>query len=391
MRELSIPDIQNVFKAIDPWISQQVTEGYLPMLGLAAYKDGQLVCNRIYEGSGKVSSPNPGCASLFAMASQSKTVTIAAIFKLAEQDKLRLDDFVVDIIPELDVHPQSPFRQIRIKDLMRHQSPLGFIEKGIKFPYGMDAKRLLRQLSQTRLNSIIAERVSQKPLETYIVTNLFRPNSIRDIFPSIKAMSSFDRARIVEGHDIIKEKPFTVKPMDRQALNAPLGMVASVEAMAHFYDLLLTGKILSPHHTEMILRDTVPFGPRGSNFRTSFGVHHMPVDRIDSAEYDPEKPDRFISHAGKLVGFSSLNGRYEPLGLTISCVTNSLNLPACGAQNSPGQVDIINFGRSMFCMLRQIAGELRQNKNFEEILSLTKPLHPLRIIPSMQNMAQAVL
>jgi len=101
----------------DFMVSHKVSAGSLAI----TYK-GRLVFARGYTWS-KADSPATEPTSLFRIASLSKPVTSAGIFKLVEENQLRLDDKFIDILPYGTPEEQSPdpnLGKVTILHLLEH-------------------------------------------------------------------------------------------------------------------------------------------------------------------------------------------------------------------------------------------------------------------------------
>jgi CubicO group peptidase (beta-lactamase class C family) len=70
-------------------------------------------------------NPEPVDAhTLFAIASNTKAFTAAALQQLAEQGKLKMDDRVIDHLPWFRMSDPYVTHEMRIRDLLAHRSGL---------------------------------------------------------------------------------------------------------------------------------------------------------------------------------------------------------------------------------------------------------------------------
>ena len=381
----SASPLTRAFAILDHWTGLQVIDGNIPVFAIAAHNENGPVFNRVYKASGEGFSPQHGNAPLFDIGSLSKTVTVAAIFKLAEQGRVRLNDHFLDFFPEVHVPRASPLQQVTLLNLMRHQSPLAKMEGAIKGRQAIDPDELLRELAGTKLKAmgkglgkwdysnfgiallgLVIKRVASERTEEYVTKHLLRPHGLtRDIFPAIATMAPVDRARILIGNDLDKfGQPICIKPADRQALNASGGYIASAAGIAQFYHLLLTGEVLSRRHTWMLHKATISFGPPNGKMRYSFALHHIPIETNGT--------DHHVGHAGIKKGFQVLSGRSASLGLTIALMTNAPNLPPDNQHDYQGHVALLSMGLGLFRMLNAVA------KGPEKMISLPLSLTSIR-------------
>ena len=97
----------------------------VPGIAVAIVKDGQVVME---QGFGVKETGKPGAVdahTLFAIASNTKAFTAAALQMLAEQGKLKMDDRVIDHLPWFQMSDPYVTREMRIRDLLAHRSGLG--------------------------------------------------------------------------------------------------------------------------------------------------------------------------------------------------------------------------------------------------------------------------
>ncbi|MCC4592681.1 serine hydrolase [Xanthomonas campestris pv. cannae] len=96
----------------------------VPGIAIAIVKDGQVVLERGY-GVRELGKPEPVDAqTLFAIASNTKAFTAAALSILADEGKLKLEDRVVDHLPWFQMSDAYVTREMRVRDLLSHRSGL---------------------------------------------------------------------------------------------------------------------------------------------------------------------------------------------------------------------------------------------------------------------------
>jgi CubicO group peptidase (beta-lactamase class C family) len=110
---------------LDAAIEQARRDWNVPGLAVAIVKNGKVVHARGY-GVRELGKPGPVDAdTLFAIASNTKAFTAAAIAMLADDGKLTLNDRVVAHLPYFELYDPYVTRDIRISDLLSHRSGLG--------------------------------------------------------------------------------------------------------------------------------------------------------------------------------------------------------------------------------------------------------------------------
>lgn len=153
----------------------------------------------------------PDAGTIFHWASITKTFTAVAIMQLRDRGKLRLDDPIVDYVPELmAVHnPHGSMRAITIRHLLSHSAgfragtwpwggdkdwhpfePPGWEQVAAMMPYTEILFPPGSRYSYSNPGMIflarVIEKLSGEPYETYIDKEILRPLDMRETF--------FDRA-----------------------------------------------------------------------------------------------------------------------------------------------------------------------------------------------------
>ena len=110
---------------LDSLISKAREEWKVPGLAVAIVKDGKIVHAKGY-GVREVGKPNAVDAdTVFAIASNTKAFTGAAVAILEEDGKLEWDDHVQKHLPWLQLYDPYVSAEIRVEDLLCHRSGLG--------------------------------------------------------------------------------------------------------------------------------------------------------------------------------------------------------------------------------------------------------------------------
>ena len=96
----------------------------VPGIAVAIVKDGKVVLEQGF-GVREMGKPEAVDArTLFAIASNTKAFTAAALQMLAGQGKLHMDDRVIDHLPWFQMSDPYVTREMRIRDLLAHRSGL---------------------------------------------------------------------------------------------------------------------------------------------------------------------------------------------------------------------------------------------------------------------------
>lgn len=114
-----------VVERLDRYISVAQETWPVPGMAVAIVKDGEVVLARGY-GVLSIDDPTPVDEhTLFAIASNSKAFTSAALAILVDEGKLSWDDRVVEYLSYLRLYDEYVTEDLRIRDLLSHRSGLG--------------------------------------------------------------------------------------------------------------------------------------------------------------------------------------------------------------------------------------------------------------------------
>ena len=110
---------------IDHLVESTMAAFHVPGIAVGVVKDGKLVFAKGY-GVRELGQPGKVDANtLFAIASNTKAFTTAALAILVDEGKLHWDDKVIDYLPEFRLYDPYVTREFTIRDLLTHRSGLG--------------------------------------------------------------------------------------------------------------------------------------------------------------------------------------------------------------------------------------------------------------------------
>ena len=214
------------------------------------------------------------------------------------------------------------------------------------------------------LLGLVVVRVSGKNFNHFVFKNFLEPHGILNLFPALASMSTTDRARILDGKTIDeKNNPISFKIEDQKALNPSLGFIGGPDGVASFYHLLITGKMLSKHHTAMLHEAHIDTGQRGPDLRQSPGIYYRAMGVNAKKPVDLKKDAYLAVYAGFKAGHFSLTGHYH--GITVLMMTNN-------ARTMPGLEHeyygstargILSFMPDLLRKLKRVAQEAKQKRN----------------------------
>jgi CubicO group peptidase (beta-lactamase class C family) len=110
---------------IDRIVGRAMETFSVPGVAVGIVKDGRLVFGKGYgvRAVGKAERVDPD--TVFAIGSNTKAFTVAALGILADEGKIRWDDRVIDHLPQFRLADPYVTREFTIRDLLTHRSGLG--------------------------------------------------------------------------------------------------------------------------------------------------------------------------------------------------------------------------------------------------------------------------
>lgn len=302
--------------ANDP--AQSVDELFKPVAGgkspgasVAVLRDGQVVFMKAY-GMADVEKGVPNSpATIFRLASVTKTFTAIAVLQLVESGKLKLDDTLSKYVPEF---PNS--EKIQISQLLSHMAGVpDFVSleeagrKGLEFAPGT---RINYSNNGYHLLGKVIEKVSGQPWDEYLKQRIFTPLGMLhtgyDNTPSLAGRAT----PYVAGAD----GAYAAIPLpDAREAYAGGGLYSTVEDMARWVQALPLGKLLRPETLELA---TTP-GTLADGRRTSYGYGWMTSTFRGLRE---------VGHGGDITGYNSFVARYPDEKLTVIVLENMGMRPA---------------------------------------------------------------
>jgi len=110
---------------IDLLVERAMKTFEVPGIAVAIVKDGKVIHSKGYGVSSLVTMQKTDENTLFAIASNSKAFTSAALGILVDDGKLKWNDRVTDYIPEFKMYNPYVTEEFTIKDMLTHRSGLG--------------------------------------------------------------------------------------------------------------------------------------------------------------------------------------------------------------------------------------------------------------------------
>lgn len=138
--QLSPKELDRTLKALDAEFEQSIADYHIPALAVAVVHEGQIAFAKAY-GVRNTDTGEPADAhTLFAVASNTKAFTAAALAQLVDDGRIRWDDRVRDHLPWFTLYDPYVSEEMRVRDLLCHRSGLGTFSGDLLW-YGSDHSR----------------------------------------------------------------------------------------------------------------------------------------------------------------------------------------------------------------------------------------------------------
>ncbi len=316
----------------------------VPGIAVAVVKDDKIVHMKGYGVISTISGKKTDENTLFAIASNSKAFTAAALGILVDEGKLRWETKVIDIIPEFRLYNAYVTEDFNIKDLLTHRSGMGlgagdlmlwpdsstFTKEEI-----IHNLRYLKQTSSFRTKydydnllylvaGEVVARVSGQSWEQFIEERIMQPLGMER--SSASPARARDRSNMIDAHVPVNGVLRVVPMYESDLLNPAGGIISSVADMTKWVMMQLNrGKygenqgmqLLSEKtHREMWTPQTIIPVRSPGPYRSHFAGYGLGWGLTDVSGYLQ------ASHTGGLAGIVTQVTLIPELKLGIIVFTN---------------------------------------------------------------------
>jgi CubicO group peptidase (beta-lactamase class C family) len=240
---------------LDAFFAEAQEAWPVPGLAVAIVKDGETVLAR---GYGVRELGAPGVVdehTLFAIASNTKAFTAAALAILVEEGRLSWDDPVTDHLPYFRLYDPYVSQEMRIRDLLSHRSGLGtFSGDLLWYGTGYTAEEVVRRARHlppagpfrasygySNLMFIAAgeviSAVSGKPWQDFVEERILRPLEMNRTVTSVSDLPAM--ANVATPHKNRTDGVYPLAWYNWDAMAAAGGIISSVSDMAEWMKLRL--------------------------------------------------------------------------------------------------------------------------------------------------------
>ena len=241
--------------AVDRYIEAARSDWSVPGLAVAIVKDDELLFAKGY-GVREIGGDEPvDAATLFAIASNTKAFTAAALAVLVDEGKIDWDDRVVEHLPYFQLYDPYVTREMRVRDLLCHRSGLGrFSGDLIWWGTHYNPEEILRRVRHlpaagpfrahygySNVMFIaageIAARVSGRSFGELVEERFLKPLGMSRTVSSVAALEHLPNVATPHGEVDSKLVTFPWQPWDNSV--AAGGLISSVNDMSRWLRLQL--------------------------------------------------------------------------------------------------------------------------------------------------------
>ncbi len=349
MSSLDVSDwLPHATRYVADWLDFQMRLSEQPGCVLAVAHNGALVCERAYgvadARTGEALTPR----HRFRVASHSKTFTAAAILKLREAGRLRLDDPVGTHLPGLSAEVGA----VTLAQLLAHSG--GLMRDGVDAGHWLqrqaflDAAALHAQLAEPLtlpanerfkysnlgfgLLGLVIAAVTGTPYETWVAREIVAAAGLLETAPDMPIAADLPRA---QGHGTrlpLGSRPVLPGDTPTHALAAATGFVSTAGDLARFFGQLSPGAAHS----------VLSAASRREMARRHWRTPHAQVERhygLGTMSGDVEQLAWF-GHGGAFPGYITRTAVVPEWDVAVSIVTNAID--GLANQWSDGALHIMN-------------------------------------------------
>lgn len=243
-------DLDARLKEIDEYAAKAGRDWDVPGFALAIVKDDKVVFAKGYGVREKNKSEPVDADTLFAIASNTKAFTSAALAILVDEGKLKWDDPVTKYLPHFQLHDSYVTREMTVRDLLSHRSGLATFAGDLLWyesSYGRD--EIIRRVRHLRSTSSFRSRFGYQNI-MFVAAG--------EIVPAVTD-TSWD--------DFLRERLFQ-----------PLGMRRTATRHA---ELMRASNVATPHNEADGRLRAIPFG----NVDNAGGAGAIKSSAADMAEW----------------------------------------------------------------------------------------------------------
>ncbi len=329
---------------IDQLVNETIEKLNVAGVAVAIVKDGKVIYNKGYGVTSTKTKEKVNADTRFAIASNSKAFTAAALAILIDDGQLNWTDKVVDHVPEFKMYDTYVTANFTIADLLTHRSGLGlgagdlmFFPDGgdftmddilKSFQYQKKVSDFRTKFDYDNLLYIVAgevvKRISGKSWSEFVESKIMKPIGMNNSAGTYQRLAN--KKNVAMPHSTINGQLQPIETFDIELGAAAGGIYASVNDLTKWMLLQLnegqqdeTTVFSKKNHREMWKPHTnLGFNPRPtSHYKTHFSAYGLGWLISDFQGYI------VYNHTGGLPGMLSKTTIIPELNLGIVVLTNT--------------------------------------------------------------------
>lgn len=330
-------------KEIDEYAAKALRDWNVPGAAIAIVKDDKVIFAKGY-GVRERGKPAPvDERTLFAVASNSKAFTAAALAILVDEGKIKWDDPVTKYLPEFQLYDPYVTRELTVRDLLSHRSGLAtFGGDLLWYESSYDRKEILRRIRYLKPTSSFRSRygyqnimflaageivavVTGKSWDEFVRERFFVPLGMKTTNTSIRAFKAGDN--VATPHNEVDGKLRVIRYGNVDAAGGAAAINSNVAEMAEWLRLQLgRGKYQGKQifsgavaHQMWTPHTIIPISEQAQKFNPTRHFNAYGLGWFLS-DYHGRK---VASHGGGLDGMISQVGLMPEENLGVVVLTNS--------------------------------------------------------------------
>src|SRR5688500_15953749 len=237
-------------KKLDAYYATALSDWGVPGMSIAIVKDGKVVFSKGYGVKEKGEPDNPAGHTLYAIASNSKAFTSAAIAQLVDAGKLSWDDKVIKYLPYFALYDPWVSQQTTIRDLLCHRVGLRtfsgdiiwyrstlsteeiiqrvqYLPKAYDFRAGYGYSNVMYLTAGE-----VIEKVSGQSWSEYIREHFFKPLGMSRSITAARDLGT--KGNFASPHKVVADQHYPMPWEEWATVAAMGGIISSAEDMSQW-------------------------------------------------------------------------------------------------------------------------------------------------------------
>jgi len=337
-------DYTEAITLVEVWLDAMQKYDELPGISAIALEDQEV----IWKGAFGEANPEEGLSmetnTICSVCSISKLFTSVAIMNLYEDEKLRLDDEIQDILPEFDLEQQFELSgPITIRNLLTHSSGLPrenafshWTDPSLEFPTKEAILESLEQqetlypsstyfqysnLAMTLLGFVV-EEITGESYEKYIEKHILTPLQLEDTRPDMPEELWGDQLAVGYSFETMEGEQLKVDMFKPNGVTPAAGFSSTVEDLADFAAWQF--RLYEAEEEEILKPSTI---------RNMHNIHWMDSDfgtswGLGFSVYKGPDGKKWVGHGGHCPGYKTTLAMIPETKIAYSVMVNSSNANA---------------------------------------------------------------